>query len=113
MVMYDRETQSWWQQAIGEGIVGEMTGTKLKALPTWMESWGEYKARNPEGLVMAEPAYPRPYGSNPYRGYDSSKRPFLYSGENPPHGIDPLARVVRVGQRAWPMERLRQAVGQP
>ena len=26
MVMYDRETQSWWQQAIGTGIVGVMTG---------------------------------------------------------------------------------------
>jgi hypothetical protein len=27
MVMYDRETESWWQQAIGEGIVGHHTGT--------------------------------------------------------------------------------------
>ena len=54
-------------------------------------------------------AKPRAGGNNPYRGYDSAARPFLYNGENPPHGIDPLSRVVRVGQRAWPMERLRQA----
>ena len=27
----------------------------------------------------------------------------------PPHGIAPLARVVRVGDRAWPLERLRKA----
>ena len=26
MIMYDRETQSWWQQAEGRGIVGELTG---------------------------------------------------------------------------------------
>ncbi|MEM6310516.1 MAG: DUF3179 domain-containing protein [Pseudomonadota bacterium] len=108
MVMYDRETQSWWQQAVGEGIVGEMTGVTLTALPSWMESWAEYSARNPDGLVMAQPSFGRQYGRNPYRGYDSSARPFLYNGENPPHGIHPLVRVVRVGDRAWPLTRLAQ-----
>ncbi|PWE28788.1 hypothetical protein DDZ14_18660 [Maritimibacter sp. 55A14] len=108
MVMYDRETESWWQQAIGEGIVGHHTGDRLRQLPSWMESWDQFRARNPEGLVMAEPNADRPYGHNPYRGYDSG-RPFLYSGEMPPHGIAPNSRVIRVGERAWPMERLRRA----
>ena len=106
MVMYDRETESWWQQAQGIGIVGQMTGRELRQLPTWMESWAEFSTRNPDGLVMAEPAFRRDYGRNPYRGYDNLARPFLYSGENPPHGIAPLVRVVRVGQRAWPLTRL-------
>jgi hypothetical protein len=109
MIMYDRETQSWWQQAIGQGIVGEMAGTELELVPSWMESWDDFKARNPDGLVMAEPAYNRDYGRNPYRGYDSSRRPFLYSGEAPPHGVPALARVVRVGDRAWPLTRLAGA----
>ncbi|MDQ2088291.1 DUF3179 domain-containing protein [Marimonas arenosa] len=109
MVMYDVETQSWWQQALGQGIVGEMTGVTLTPLPSWMESWDGFRSRNPDGLVMDEPAHARAYGRNPYRGYDSSARPFLYSGETPPHGIDPLVRVVRVGDRAWPLARLRQA----
>lgn len=107
MVMYDRETQSWWQQAIGKAIVGELTGTELRTLPTWMESWGEFKARNPDGLVMDQPAYNRAYGQNPYVGYDSSRHPFLYSGEMPPHGVPALMRVVRVGSRAWPIDRLQ------
>ncbi len=107
MVMYDRETQSWWQQAIGEGIVGEMTGVQLRQLPTWMESWAEFRARNPEAMVMDQPGWPRSYGANPYRRYDSSDRPFLYNGEMPPHGVPALARVVRVGDRAWTVERLR------
>jgi hypothetical protein len=111
MVMFDRETQSWWQQAIGEAIVGDLTGTKLKALPSWMESFAQFKARNPQGLVMDEPDYDRSYGRNPYAGYDSSARPFLYTGENPPHGIPPLERVVRVGDRAWPLTRIRAEGG--
>jgi len=111
MVMYDRETESWWQQAIGEAIVGDLTGTQLTQLPAWMESWDQFKARNPDGLVMEQPGSARQYGMNPYAGYDSSSRPFLYSGENPPHGIHPLARVVRVGTRAWPLARVRDEGG--
>ena len=106
LIMYDRETESWWQQATGDGIVGEMTGAELTQIPSWQESWAEYKARSPDGLVMAQPAYPRSYGRNPYVSYDSATRPFLYSGELPPHDISALARVVRVDDRAWPVSRL-------
>ncbi len=108
MIMYDRQTESWWQQIIGTGIVGEHLGSELTQLPSWMESWDEFLARNPEGLVMDQPRWPRTYGRNPYTNYDSSARPFLYSGEMPPHDIPPLARVVKVGERAWPVSRLRE-----
>lgn len=109
MVMYDRQTQSWWQQAQGLAIVGRLTGTELQTLPSWMESWDQFRARAPQGLVMAEPAFRRAYGRNPYVNYDSARRPFLYDGEAPPHGIPALARVVRVGARAWPLTRLAAA----
>ncbi len=109
MIMYDRETESWWQQAIGTGIVGELTGVELVTLPSWMESWEAFTTRNPDGLVMAQPRFARNYGTNPYVQYDSSHRPFLYSGEMPPHDIPALVRVVRVGDRAWPMTRLAEA----
>ena len=108
MIMYDRETQSWWQQALGQAIVGDLTGAELTLVPSWMEGWDQFKARHPKGLVMAEPAYNRRYGRNPYANYDSSKRPFLYNGELPPHGIPALSRVVRVGDRAWPLKRLQE-----
>ena len=108
MVMYDRETQSWWQQAEGRAIVGALTGTELKHLPSWLESWADFTARYPDGLVMEEPSYNRDYGRNPYRNYDSSAKPFLYDGAQPPHGIAPLERVVRVGDRAWRLNRLAE-----
>ncbi len=109
MIMYDRETESWWQQAIGKAIVGDLNGTELVSLPSWMESWEAFSTRNPDGLVMEQPAFQRNYGANPYVRYDSSNRPFLYSGEMPPHDIPALARVVRVGDRAWPLTRLADA----
>jgi hypothetical protein len=105
MIMYDRETESWWQQALGQGIVGTHSGRRLAQIPALMESWQMFRTAHPDGLVMDEPEWSRAYGSNPYVGYDTS-RPFLYDGENPPHGINPLARVVRVGNRAWPLTRL-------
>ena len=72
-----------------------------------MENLGEFRERNPNGEVMAQPRIYRSYGANTYVGYDGSVRPFLYSGENPPFGIEPLSRVIRVGNRAWPLERLQ------
>lgn len=106
MIMYDHQTESWWQQALGEGIAGQMTHQQLTQLPAWMESWGAFRAAHPDGLVMDEPDWQRAYGTNPYRNYDTT-RAFLYNGEDPPHGIPPLERVVRVGERAWPLTRLR------
>lgn len=109
MIMFDRETESWWQQATAEGIVGRYAGAELQSVVSWVESWDSFRAAHPDGLVMEQPDARRPYGRNPYVGYDGSARPFLYAGEDPPHGIPPLARVVRVGDRAWPLDRLAGA----
>lgn len=94
LVMYDRQTQSWWQQFMGEAIVGEMTGKTLKTIPARLESYANFKARFPNGKVLVPNNEGlRAYGRNPYAGYDSSKSPFLYNGEMP-EGIEPMARVV-------------------
>lgn len=109
MVMYDRQTESWWQQFTGTGIVGEMTGRELTMLPARVESLALFRKRYPDGKVLVpnDPNF-RPYGSNPYLGYDSSPRPFLYRGELPKE-IAPLAYVVKVGNQAWSLDRLRKA----
>ncbi|MDF1585580.1 DUF3179 domain-containing protein [Marinimicrococcus flavescens] len=109
LVMYDRQTESWWQQFSGEAVVGAMTGTRLAMLPARLESFASFTERAPHGEVLAPPEpRQRPYGSNPYVGYDSAAMPFLYRGEVP-EGIAPLARVVVVGERAWSLEKLRSA----
>ncbi len=110
MVMYDRNTESWWQQFLGEAIIGELQGTKLTVLPSWMENWESYATRHPDGLVMAQPVgHSRDYGRNPYTNYDRSQTPFLYRGDPPPHGLRSLSRVVAIGDKAWPLQRLADA----
>jgi hypothetical protein len=83
LIMYDRQTQSWWQQFTGEAIVGELTGTVLAFLPSQIISWGEFVTAHPEGLVLSRnTGHSRPYGRNPYAGYDTiGSNPFLYNGE--------------------------------
>lgn len=107
LVMYDRQTESWWQQFLGEGIVGEMTGKRLKMVPARLESISLFRARHPEGLVLVpNDDRARAYGKNPYKGYDRLAAPFLYDGALP-KGFAPLSRVVRVGDQAWSLALLR------
>ena len=107
LIMYDRTTESWWQQFSGEAIVGELTGTQLTFLPVRLESWDLFKQRFPDGEVLAPMSPPLSvYGDNPYVKYDTSRRPFLYDGDLP-KGVPPMTRVVVIGNQAWPVERLR------
>lgn len=107
LVMYDRQTESWWQQFLGEAIVGTMTGKRLKAIPARLESFANFKKRAPAGHVLVpNQGSMRPYGRNPYRGYDSSPYPFLFAGELP-KGIEPMVRVVVVDGEAWSLPLLR------
>ena len=99
LVMYDRQTETWWQQFTGEGIVGRYTGKQLKTFPARLESFERFAKRHPEGQVLV-PNVPsmRPYGRNPYVGYDQATRPFLYSGEMP-KDINPMARVIVIDDK--------------
>jgi hypothetical protein len=106
LVMYDRTTESWWQQFLGEAIVGELTGTQLTILPARLESFAGFKERAPDGRVQVPRSDARGYGANPYVGYDGAPAPFLYHGLLP-NGIAPLARVVRVADEAWSLDLVR------
>jgi hypothetical protein len=97
LLMYDRQTESWWQQASGEAVIGELTGTQLAFLPANIISWAEARARYPEAQVLSrETGYSRSYGQNPYSGYDNiNSSPFLFSGDTPDQ-LPAMARVITV-----------------
>jgi hypothetical protein len=113
LVMYDRQTETWWQQFTGQGIVGEHAGKQLAFLPSQVVSFGDFAAEFPAGQVLARPTAPRSYGNNPYAGYDSTAgRPFLYSGKLDDR-LPSTARVLGLeleGEiKAYPFAALQEA----
>ena len=113
LVMWDRQTESWWQQLTGEAIVGELTGTRLTFLAAQILGWEAFKAAYPEGDVLSrETGHSRPYGTNPYPGYDDiDSRPFLFDGETDGRlpAMERVVGVVADGQAvAYPFPALRE-----
>jgi hypothetical protein len=113
LVMWDRQTESWWQQMTGEAIVGELTGRRLTMLPATIIAWAEFVQQYPRGQVLSrETGFRRDYGRNPYLGYDRiDQSPFLFSG--PIDGrLPPMERVVAVSvggeDVAYPFTLLRE-----
>ncbi|GIU94050.1 MAG: hypothetical protein KatS3mg012_0507 [Gaiellaceae bacterium] len=105
LVMYDRQTESWWQQFSGEAIVGELTGTKLEQIPARIVAWSEFRKEYPDGLVLnTDTGFFREYGVNPYAGYDRIDSSPLFAVRNESDDrLPPKERVayVEVGEQAY------------
>ncbi|MEK0341958.1 MAG: DUF3179 domain-containing protein, partial [Nitrosopumilus sp.] len=54
LVMYDRKTDTYWQQIDGVAIVGELTGQELKEISLDTVTWGEWKAAHPDSEVLSQ-----------------------------------------------------------
>ena len=97
LVMWDLGTTSLWQQVTGEPIVGAYAGgPALPYLPSAIVAFSEFAASHPQGCVLGpEQEFGISYGVNPYIGYSSSSRPFLFDGELD-DSLPALHRVVGV-----------------
>ena len=97
LVMYDRQTESWWQQFTGTGIIGHYAGVVLKRYPASIVAYREYKSAYPNGDVLSQDTGHRyPYGHNPYRGYDSiDDQPFLFRDPVDPR-LPPMEYVLNI-----------------
>jgi hypothetical protein len=118
MIMYDRQTETWWQQATGEGIVGQHAGARLTPVPAPVMRWEDVKQQLPDARVLSRdtgyPGYLRRYGTNPYRGYDRQDGPFewAFSGRRN-KALPQMERVVALYEEgiAWavPFSELEEA----
>ncbi|RMF11586.1 MAG: DUF3179 domain-containing protein [Alphaproteobacteria bacterium] len=107
LVMYDRSTESWWQQFTGRGIVGRWAGARLERLSARIESFGRFRTEHPDGSVLSPPATGFDYSRAPYAGYDRGERPW-FSVRRLPREVPPMSLVVAVGDRAWSLALLRR-----
>jgi hypothetical protein len=112
LVMYDRDTESLWTHFDGRAVVGALTGQQLEPISSPLLGWSDFKEAFPEARVLDRDntGFSRPYGENPYAGYDNpDTQPFLFRGT-----VDDRAaakqRVVGVAidgaARAWALDGL-------
>ena len=113
MVMYDRQTESWWLQFTGEGIVGEYVGKELTLLPSQIVSFKQFAESFPSGQILSkETGFNKKYGTNPYLHYDSRLTPFnrFFPKPSDPR-LPALERVlgVVINDKVWayPFSELR------
>jgi hypothetical protein len=97
MIMYDRITESLWQQFSGEALVGDYTGYELTIIPSQLISFDQFREAYPGAEVLSrETGHRRNYGNNPYAGYDDiNNSPFLLR-EEVPDKISPMEKVIGV-----------------
>ncbi len=114
LVMYDRATESLWTHFDGRAVVGALTGQRLEPISSPLLGWSDFKGSFPEALVLDRDStgHSRPYGDNPYAGYDNpDTQPFLFRGT-----VDDRAaakqRVVGLAingaARAWALDGLAE-----
>jgi hypothetical protein len=97
LVMYDRQTESWWQQFTGEAIVGDLTGNMLEFLLSHIISWSEFKTANPYAEVLSrDTGHQRSYGENPYPGYDDLNSSPWFPGLDDDERLPAMERVAAV-----------------
>ncbi|MDH5535604.1 MAG: DUF3179 domain-containing protein [Betaproteobacteria bacterium] len=111
LVMYDRQTESWWQQFTGKGIVGCYADATLHQMPSTIAAFADFREAYPLGRVLSrETGYFRPYGKNPYRGYDRiGDQPFLFRDPVDPRlpAMERVLGVTRNGKvRIYPLTAL-------
>ncbi len=97
LVMYDRKTDSYWSQVLGESIVGEMAGTKLPVLPSDQIRFGEFAKLFPQGEVLSKKTgIARRYGSDPYGDYYTDNSAIYFPLSNSDSRLDPKEFVLGV-----------------
>jgi len=73
MVMYDRSSETLWQQSTGKALAGKKYGDELKHIKFQLLNIGDIKLKYPNAKVLSEDTgYQRDYARNPYSGYEDS-----------------------------------------
>lgn len=113
LLMFDRQTESFWSQVLGEGVVGTHTGTRLERLEMQRLSLEEVKEKYPETKVLSdETGYRRDYAANPYGDYDESEAIYFpVSIQDQRFFPKEMMLVVPINKTwvAFPWEALREA----
>jgi hypothetical protein len=74
MIMYDRQTESLWQQSTGKALAGTYLSETLSLVNFQLLSMAEVRELHPSAQVLSRnTGYNRDYDRNPYSGYEESE----------------------------------------
>ncbi len=74
VLLYDRNTESLWSQVMRQAVSGPQKGQRLEMVVTAHTTWGEWRSRHPDSLLLSEETgHFRNYARNPYAGYEKSR----------------------------------------
>ena len=119
LIMWDHQTESWWQQASGMAIVGDFAGEQLDFLPIRTLFWRDVRRDMPGASVLSrESGFPESetgFYDIKMCPADYSSEPPLWTGGPTSEALGSYARVVGLnlnGAVAYPMAALarRQVV---
>jgi hypothetical protein len=75
LVLYDRATNTLWDQIEAKGIVGPLTGEQLQFVPVSMTRWSRWRDAHPDTLVLSpDTGFERDYSVDRYSEYRDSTR---------------------------------------
>ena len=109
-LMYDRATDSLWDQFMGRPVVGPLVGSgiTLKVLPLVTTTWRLWRAKHPTTKVLSlDTGFSRDYGPDvAYHDYFASKD-LLFPAAVKDHRLNQKDLVFGVraagGAKAWPL----------
>jgi len=97
LVMFDRKTETLWQQFTGKAIVGDYVGTTLEQIPSQIISFNQFRESYSNGTVLSRnTGYNRNYGANPYTGYDDINNTPYFGAGNEDDRLPPMEKVIGV-----------------
>jgi hypothetical protein len=78
LVLYDRATETLWDQIEAKGVVGPMTGVELTLVPVSVSRWAKWRDKHPDTLVLsADTGFEYDYTQDRYAEYRDSTRLFM------------------------------------
>jgi len=98
LLMYDRLTESYWSQALGMAVKGELSGYQLNLIPFDVITWGDWKSLHPETLVLTtDTGHIRSYATDPYGSYYSEPR-IMFPVEHSDDRLHPKEIIIGFSQ---------------
>ena len=97
LLMYDRKTASLWSQLGMQAVAGPMAGVSLQIFPVEHTTWGDWRQRYPDTVVLSfNTGYVRDYSRDPYQDLSVNRQ-------------EAAAVFVRGAVKLYPLSELAKA----